>query len=351
MTPTGSSFEALWQLTPLVLLLVLAFLLIWGVNRFAFERLGLLEDNRLLRQVIVIALAGISVVLAVLLLPVGEETKGHLLSLIGLLLTAIIAMSSTTLASNAMAGLMLRSTRSFRVGDFVRIGTHFGRVTEIGLFHTEIQTSNRDLTTLPNAFIATNPATVVRHSGTVIEATISLGYDVPHDRAEELLLKAAADTGLEDAFVLILDLGNFAVTYRIAGFLSETKRLVSAGTVLRRAVLDTLHRGGIEIASPTLMTQRRLGEHERIAPQQQRATKVRQQGPLPEDIVFDKAEEAERLEQLRLERKQIAQQLKEMEAGLAELDEAGRKQAQAEMEARQRQMEDIERYLAKIEGA
>ena len=120
MTETLGAF---WQLIPLLAIIVFAFIFIWGINRIAFDRLGLLSEHRLLRQTTVIVLAGISVVLAILVLPVGEETKGHLLSLLGLLLTAIIAMSSTTLASNAMAGLMLRSMRSFHTGDFVRIGS------------------------------------------------------------------------------------------------------------------------------------------------------------------------------------------------------------------------------------
>ena len=43
---------------------------------------------------------------------------------------------------NVMAGLMLRAVRNFRTGDFVRVEKHFGRVTERGLLHTEIQTED-----------------------------------------------------------------------------------------------------------------------------------------------------------------------------------------------------------------
>lgn len=335
------------QLVPLLVIVVCTILAVWGVNRLVFERLGLVGESRLPRQVTIMALAGVGAVLAILALPVGEETKGHLLSLFGLLLTAVIAMSSTTLASNAMAGLMLRTMRSFRTGDFMRVGTHFGRVTEIGLFHTEIQTSNRDLTALPNAFIVSNPTTVVRHSGTVIEATLSLGYDVPHGRAEELLLKAAKATGLEDAFVLILELGNFAVTYRIAGFLGETKRLVSAGTVLRRNVLDTLHDAGIEIASPNLMSQRPLGEGERLIPRGRVRVQAQQEKSFLEEIVFDKAEEAERIGQLRIDRQELVQQLKELERRLDDTGQAERQQMEVEIARCHQQLDDIDRYLGK----
>lgn len=347
MEKFASLIGGLPQLLPLLIIVAGTALVIWGVNRVFFERMGMMAESKLPRQVTVMALALVGVVLAILALPIGEETKGHLLSLLGLLLTAIIAMSSTTLASNAMAGLMLRAMRSFRTGDFVRVGTHFGRVTEIGLFHTEIQTSNRDLTALPNAFFVSNPATVVRHSGTIIETTLSLGYDVPHDRAEELLLKAAASTGLEDPFVLILELGNFAVTYRIAGFLSETKRLVSAGTVLRREVLDTLHRAGIEIASPSLMVQRRLGEGERLLPTERVRYREKRERSLPEDLVFDKAEEAERIEQLRIDRRELVQQLKDLEGRRDDTPVTERDKVEAEIATFRLQLEDIDRYLGK----
>ena len=62
----------------------------------------------------------------------GDTSRGQLLALLGLALTAVIALSSTTFVANAMAGLMLRSVKSFRPGDFIRVGEQSGRVTERG---------------------------------------------------------------------------------------------------------------------------------------------------------------------------------------------------------------------------
>ena len=70
--------------------------------------------------------------------------------------------------------------RNFRPGDFVRVGERLGRVTERGLFHTEIQTEDRDLTTLPNLYLVTNPVTVVRASGTIVSTTVD-GTAKPRD--------------------------------------------------------------------------------------------------------------------------------------------------------------------------
>jgi hypothetical protein len=114
----------------------------------------------------------------------------------------------------------------------VRTGDQFGRVTERGPFHTELQTEDRDLTTLPDLFLITNPVTVVRYSGTIVSATVTLGYGVDHALAERLLCRAAEAAGLTEAFVHIVSLGDVSVEYRAAGLLTEVKHLLSAPTSL-----------------------------------------------------------------------------------------------------------------------
>ena len=60
------------------------------------------------------------------------------------------------------AGFMLRSIRNFHPGDFIVVDGHRGRVSELGLLRTEIQTERRTLTTFPNLYLVSNPVTVVR---------------------------------------------------------------------------------------------------------------------------------------------------------------------------------------------
>ncbi|MDR4484640.1 MAG: mechanosensitive ion channel [Nitrospirales bacterium] len=209
---------------------------------------------------------GIGVVLILLALPLDKETHKDLFQLLALLITAVITLSSTTFVSNALAGFMLRGMQSFRLGDFLRVESQFGRVTERGLFHTEIQTEERDLTTLPNLFLVSHPITVIRSSGTIVSATVSLGYDIPHQTIDKLLVEAALAAKLNDPFVHIMELGDYAVTYRISGFLIEVKQLLSARSKLRAKMLTTLHDAGIEIVSPVVMNQRRLEDGIRVLP-------------------------------------------------------------------------------------
>lgn len=257
----------------------------------------------------------------VLVLPVSDTSRNQLMGLIGILISGIFAFSSTAVTSNLLAGVLLRITKPFRVGDFIRIGEHFGRVSERGLFDTEIQTETRELIALPNTYCISNPVTTIRSSGTIISASLSLGYDLDHTRIEPLLMEAAKSSGLSEPFVHILELGNFSVTYRVSGLLEDPKRLISARSKLYARVLDTLHGHGIEIMSPSFMNQRKIDDN----------TKLEEPESLAEDIAFDKAEQAEQLE---YEKLQLAKEIEKLEASLKQLtDEDEKKVNKEELES------------------
>ena len=199
---------------------------------------------------IVIALLGLLVVIFVL--PDGSDSD-LAFSLFGLIVTGALAISSQSIIANAMAGLMLRSVSSFKPGDFIEVQGQMGRVTERGLFHTEIQTADRDLITLPNAIMVNQPVRVVRASGTIVSATASIGYDVSRHELEDLFVKAAESAELVEPFVQVVDLGDYSVNYRIAGFLEDPRSLLAARSRLRSAILDTLSEAEIEIMSPSTL--------------------------------------------------------------------------------------------------
>jgi len=195
------------------------------------------------------------------------------------MVTGSIALSSQSIIANGRAGLMLRVVSDYRPGDFIEVGKHEGRVSEMTLLHTEIQTSERNLTTLPNALMITQPVTVVRSSGTVVSATVSIGYNVSHHWLEPLFVAATADAALEDGFMQVVDLGDYSVTYRVAGFLADPWRLLRARSQLRMAILDTLHAADVEIMSPMFVSGReasaqQAGPERRLAGEKRRLEAV-----------------------------------------------------------------------------
>jgi small-conductance mechanosensitive channel len=327
---------------PFLITLLIAILVIGVLYRF------LLKKHRptgsiVARQLMVGLVASIFVIILILQLPIEDAPRGQLMSLLGILVTAAVALSSTTLLGNAMAGFMLRSIRNFRAGDFIVVDGHRGRVSELGLLRTEIQTERRNLTTFPNLYLVSNPVTVVRSSGTFISSTVSLGYDVPRDKVEEALIGAAEEAGLTDPFVFVMELGDFSITYLIAGFLEETKYLISAESELRACMLDSLHQAQIEIVSPTFMNQRQLKPEQLFIPKTSRTSKPKvpaEEESRPEAKMFDKAEVAEHEAKAEESLKAVIEEIKELDK-----TEDGK----ADDESKQARLEELELKRAELE--
>lgn len=248
-------------------------------------------------QLITIGLVLLGLLAVIFLLPDGTDSD-LAFSLFGLIVTGALAISSQSIIANAMAGLMLRSVSSFKPGDFIEVAEHMGRVTERDLFHTEIQTADRDLITLPNSIMVNQPVRVVRASGTIVSATASLGYDVSRHALEDLFVTAAETAGLIEPFVQVLELGDYSVNYRIAGFLEDPRKLLATRSRLRGAILDTLHQADIEIMSPMFIG-RRATSDDPLIPDKDGPSASSQTRRTAESRVFDKAETAGKLEDTR----------------------------------------------------
>ena len=297
-----------------VLLSTLVIIVIY--NRLVVSRTRKDKNMRIGGQLVKVLIILASVVMTILTLPVSEPTRQQLLSVYGLVITAVITLSSTTLVANAIAGLMLRGSVSFKPGDFIRIGDQFGRVTEQGFLRTEIQTEERDLTTLPNQYLISNPYTVVHGDGTVVSATVTLGYDIDRHRIESALIAAAKDAKLKDPFVQVTDLGDYSVSYRVSGFLAEVTQLLSTRSALRKKMLDSLHAANIEIVSPTFMNQRQYDAGKQFVPRGGMQPAINEDGMvLPEDVIFDKADIAAAVEQLKSEKADLAKKLEVLTKG------------------------------------
>lgn len=265
----------------------------------------LTADQRLPRQLSVIALIIICLIAIILTLPVSESSRNQVLALLGVMVSGVLAFSSTTIVTNLMAGAVLKFNRPFRTGDFIRCNHYFGRVSEKGLLDTEIQTEQRDLISIANNYLIANPVTVIRASGTLVTADVSIGYDVHHNTVTNYLEQASANAGLTDGFVQVIALGDFSVNYRVSGLLTEIKGLLSAKSRLHTAILDEFHQHGVEIMSPNVVAQRPTDPAKAFIPTLSSMNNKAdaKKDEKHESVAFDKAEEAEQHE-LALETKQ-----------------------------------------------
>ncbi|MFP6641322.1 MAG: mechanosensitive ion channel domain-containing protein [Myxococcota bacterium] len=332
-------FAASLTLLPTIVTLVVVALTLTLARVVLFRnRTSSAKQEPLGRQVILIALGVLGFSALILSLPIEPEDRRQLLSLAGLLLSGALALASASFLGNIMAGLMLRSVKHIRIGNYIFVEDIEGRVSERGLFSVEIQNESRDLICVPNMFLASHPVRVVQATGTIIHTDVSLGYDVSRQQVESLLTNAAAASELMDPFVLIRRLENHSVVYRISGILEDVTRRLSIMSRLNGSVLDVLHQAGIEIASPTIMNQRSLESDLRIIPSRPRqpiVSTAQSEGP-EEDradrLAFDKADSAA-----------LKEKLHTLEQGLTEyLEELGRTDAdEAEIARVERTLEEV----------
>ena len=302
---------------------LVAVILLLALLNFWIRR-GQTGEISVTRQALMLLLTATGVLIVIFALPLSEVSRGQVLSLLGIVITAVIALSSTTFVANAMAGLMLRAVNSFKPGDFIRSPNFFGKVTERGIFHTEIQTEDRDLMTLPNMYLVNNPVTVVHNSGTIISATLSLGYDIHHGTIEKLLNEAAETCGLTDPF-----------------------------TNLRKQILTTVHNNGVEIVSPGFMNQRQLDPEQKVLPavksnipEPTQPAQGEKQETTPESMIFDKADSAAESEQLKTELELAGERMKALSAEIKSADDTARPRLEREQETLAQQIEELTAAIA-----
>lgn len=115
-------------------------------------------------------------------------------SMIALLSVASLAISLAVQGalSNLAGGLMLLSTRPFRVGDFVEVGTVSGTVQEIGMTYTTLATPDQKEIFVPNSEVASTK--IINYTAVTdrrVDLTFTASYDDATDTVKAALLKAA----------------------------------------------------------------------------------------------------------------------------------------------------------------
>lgn len=332
---------------PTIVVVAVTIALVVGIRMVA-DRGGAANaaDRRFRGQIATIAILLLGVLALIFALPDGSDSD-LAFSVFGLVVTGALAISSQSIIANAMAGLMLRSVASFKPGDFIEVAENMGRVSEQGLFHTEIQTPDRDLITIPNSVMLNQPVRVVRSSGTIVSVRLSIGYDVSHHLLDELFVAAARDVELIDPFVQMVELGDYSITYRVAGFLEDPRTLLACRSRLRMAIVDTLSDAGIEIMSPMYVARRSVGNDPLIASDRSPSTTARFRRT-SEHRVFDKAESAGRLETARSDLAAANDDLETLRAELAALPEEEQPKLEAAIGRQERHIDRLVRSIERL---
>ncbi len=239
-----------------------------------------------------------------------------------LVMSGMVAFSSSTLIANGMSGVLIKSLKQYKIGDIIEFEGTLGKVTELSMFHTEIETRKRTLVTIPNSLIMSKKMTNLSQEGAIISTTVSLGYDLPRTKVEIVLLKAAKNVGLKKAFVSVLELGDFSVTYEINGFLKDVDKIIGLTSQLKKEVLDECSKANIEIVSPNFVNIRDIKKRKFIAKYkaEEKISEITKRAGDIEKLVFEKGRKSERIletkEKLETELKDLIRKKENLEKAL-----------------------------------
>ena len=178
---------------------------------------------------------------------------------VGLVLGAIISFASSSAISNIVAGVILTYTRAFRLNDRIRVGDTTGDVVEKTLLVTRIRTIKHVIVTIPNSLvmgaqIINFSTSAAEGAGVILHTSVTIGYDVPWKKVQDLLIAAAIETdkiiNTPSPFVLQTSLDDWYVSYEINAYTREPERMAVTYSDLHRNILEKFDQAGVEIMSP-----------------------------------------------------------------------------------------------------
>jgi small-conductance mechanosensitive channel len=187
-----------------------------------------------------------------------EAFKG-LSVLVGLMLS----LGGAGVVGQAFNGLILMYSRTFRAGDYVRIGDTEGTISSVGMFVTRLRTGLGEEITLPNTGIMAgaikNYSRAVAGTGYVVDTVVTIGYSTPWRQVHAMLEEAARRTPeiakVPEPMVRQTALTDFYVEYRLIAYTpAHTPRArVEVLSDLHSNVLDVFNEHGVQIMSPHYM--------------------------------------------------------------------------------------------------
>jgi small-conductance mechanosensitive channel len=261
--------EAIAHAAPSLFVAVLIFVIAWAVNRVQkrlFDRVeaGGIAFGSIDRDTAPatrrLATAAIWLFAAVMAYPYIPGSDTDAFKGLSVLLGLMVSVGASGIVGQAAAGLILMYTRTFRTGEYVRIGDRDGTLTRMGLFTSTLRTGLGEELTLPNsqilASVTTNFTRVIEGPGFMVAAKVSIGYDAPWRQVHAMLIEAAKRTnGILEApppRVFQTSLDDFYVQYRLVCQASPREPLERAMLVsaLNAAIQDVFNENGVQIMSP-----------------------------------------------------------------------------------------------------
>lgn len=188
----------------------------------------------------------------------GSDTRAF--QGVSVLFGLMVSVGASGTVGQALSGLILMFTRSYRVGEYVRIQDTEGTVVALGLFTTRVRTGMGEEVVLPNVYVlggvTKNYSRAISGTGFVLDAVVTIGYDTPWRQVHAMLTEAASRVDGIAASpaprVVQTALNDFYVEYRLIAYSKADAPQPRAMTIssVHATIQDVFNEYGVQIMSP-----------------------------------------------------------------------------------------------------
>jgi small-conductance mechanosensitive channel len=197
-------------------------------------------------------LAALGIILLAIKLIVDQTGATGAFVVVVTALTGAFAIGSNDLAADFVSGVKLLFLNHYAVGDMVTIAGHTGKIEDISMTNTIVETRRRDHVIIPNSQALGQ--IIVNHSrvpGHLVNAQIPIPGEHDRDQVMAIMQEAAqafpARMDVRDALVLLDDFGIKTTYYKVIIIVDEDNWRLATSARLRLTVTQALEARDIAV--------------------------------------------------------------------------------------------------------
>lgn len=177
---------------------------------------------------------------------------------ISVFLGILFSLGSSSAIANTIAGFIITYMRPFQVGDWIKVNDAVGEVIEKTALVTRLRTINNEDITVPNSMILTNKTMNYSSASTdkylIIPIDINIGFDIPYEKVNDLLIKAALQTkyivAYPNPYVFKNKIQDTYISYQLNAFTKNPERMYFVTSDLNENILKIFKEEGLDLLSP-----------------------------------------------------------------------------------------------------
>lgn len=228
-------------------------------NRLSNNLLTRINMDEGIKHSLVSGVSFIGFIISIILAIVAMGVDLSNLAVIAGALSVGIGFGLQDVIKNLVSGIIILFERPFKVGDWVILGGEEGKIKQINIRSTELETWTRRSVIIPNATLISSSLVNLTHGDNWQRQSIIVGvsYDSDVELVTKLLIECAKShrrvAKVPAPVVVFKDFGASSLDFELRFYVPDVRTDFIVSSDLRYSILKTFRENGIEIAYPQIV--------------------------------------------------------------------------------------------------